>query len=524
MFEFSKHAKIGGIRPSHQANINALLGDFRWTSSAITFSFPAENEFSRPGLLVPVNQIPQEDGEDENVGSYVPMPEEVREAIRHALRQVSDVARLQFSEVTQSPETADIRFALKSGMEDGYGGLTSSYPWAPAPQDVVINSRLCEEGIKPGSMLYHIVLHEIGHALGLEHGHGDSGYSVLTPDHDGPLFSLMTYNGDDETGVRPQSFSQFDIAALQHLYGPNYGTRNTDTVYTFSPTTGQMFINGVGQGAPAHPAPWLTIWDGGGRDRYDFSNMHEPVTVDLRPGKASFIAPARATQEPEGVHPRGVILNALLYNGDPRALIEDATGGAGDDRIHGNEAANHIRGRDGDDVLSGDAGDDKIEGDDGDDTLYGNDGDDELHGGEGKDQLFGGAGDDRLFGESGNDRLDGGTGENWLFGGDGNDVLIAGPGRHWLHGGSGRDTFTLTTPEASVTIVDFTPRTRSACHDVIDLSPLGVTKNDAESVLATARQTDWGTALTLSGEATICLPGLMPAELTLADIQYLMVA
>ncbi len=40
----------------------------------------------------------------------------------------------------------------------------------------------------------------------------------------------------------------------------------------FSTTTGEMFINGVGQGAAIANYVLLTVWDGGGIDAYDFTN------------------------------------------------------------------------------------------------------------------------------------------------------------------------------------------------------------------------------------------------------------
>ena len=39
----------------------------------------------------------------------------------------------------------------------------------------------------------------------------------------------------------------YDIAALQQIYGANYGFNSGDSVYTWNPTTGEMSINGVGQ-------------------------------------------------------------------------------------------------------------------------------------------------------------------------------------------------------------------------------------------------------------------------------------
>ena len=68
----------------------------------------------------------------------------------------------------------------------------------------------------------------------------------------------------------------------------------------------------------------------------------------------------------------GNVYNALQYNGDARSLIENATGGSGNDVIKGNAANN---------VLNGNAGNDQLFGYDGNDTLNGGDGADELNGG-----------------------------------------------------------------------------------------------------------------------------------------------
>ena len=69
------------------------------------------------------------------------------------------------------------------------------------------------------------------------------------------------------------------------MYGANYNTNSGNTVYKWSPTTGQMSINGVGQGAPAGNKIFMTIWDGGGNDTYDFSNYTTNLSVDLQPGR-----------------------------------------------------------------------------------------------------------------------------------------------------------------------------------------------------------------------------------------------
>ena len=76
----------------------------------------------------------------------------------------------------------------------------------------------------------------------------------------------------------------FDIEALQKEYGANFATNNSNTVYKWDANTGEEFINGIGQGAPGANKIFLTVWDGGGTDTYDFSNYATNLTIDLNPG------------------------------------------------------------------------------------------------------------------------------------------------------------------------------------------------------------------------------------------------
>ena len=50
--------------------------------------------------------------------------------------------------------------------------------------------------------------------------------------------------------VNPPAIPGLDIAALQRMYGANYNHNSGDTVYGWSSSTGEISINGVGQGAP----------------------------------------------------------------------------------------------------------------------------------------------------------------------------------------------------------------------------------------------------------------------------------
>ena len=102
--------------------------------------------------------------------------------------------------------------------------------------------------------------------------------------------SYRSYVGDktngeysNETFGYPQTLMMYDIAALQYMYGVEW-TPSADTRYMWSNTTGQEFINGVGQPIPDANRIFMTIWDGGGNDTLDFSNYTTNLLVDLQPG------------------------------------------------------------------------------------------------------------------------------------------------------------------------------------------------------------------------------------------------
>src|SRR5688572_27470377 len=112
-------------------------------------------------------------------------------------------------------------------------------------------------------------------------------------DHDSLEYTVMSYRsyvGGPTTGYTvgstsyPQTLMMLDIAALQKMYGANFNTNAGDSVYKWSMTTGEMSINGGGMGAPAGNKIFMTIWDGGGHDTYDFSNYTTALSVNLQPG------------------------------------------------------------------------------------------------------------------------------------------------------------------------------------------------------------------------------------------------
>ncbi|MDK1385582.1 M10 family metallopeptidase [Sinorhizobium sp. 8-89] len=258
-----------------------------------------------------------------------------------------------------------------------------------------------------GNYAWHTLLHELGHALGLSHGHEADDYGALPAQYNSVEYSIMTYSGFVGSGNTywyerfgaPQTFMMADIAALQEMYGADFSTNSGNTVYKWTPGSGATLVNGATAIAPGANRIFSTVWDGGGTDTYDLSAYRTGLKIDLRPGQASTFSEDQLAYlggGPNGGFARGNVFNALLYHGDTRSLIESVLGGSASDSITGNLAANTLRGNAGNDTLNGDSGNDWLDG------GIGNDG---LSGGAGADVLYGGAGADRLTGGTAADRF-----------------------------------------------------------------------------------------------------------------------
>ncbi|WP_196803177.1 beta strand repeat-containing protein, partial [Dolichospermum circinale] len=115
----------------------------------------------------------------------------------------------------------------------------------------------------------------------------------------------------------------------------------------------------------------------GGIDNLDFTGTTAAVNVNL------------------GVATSQTVNSNLKLILSANNVIENATGGTGNDRLTGNALNN---------TLNGGSGNDQLQGLGGNDTLWGGAGNDILNGGTGNDSLWGGLGDDILTGGVGNDQ------------------------------------------------------------------------------------------------------------------------
>ncbi|MEZ5715570.1 MAG: pre-peptidase C-terminal domain-containing protein [Paracoccaceae bacterium] len=307
--------------------------------------------------------------------------------------------------------------------------------------------------LERGGYGFVTIVHELLHGLGLAHPHDTGGTSTVmggvtsafdsygTYQLNQGVFTVMTYNSGWHTG--PSGTGPFtsgsygfeggpmaiDIAALQENYGANTTYNNGNNTYTL-PT-----VNATG-------TFFTAIWDTGGTDTITNAGSSLAANIDLRAativeatGGGGWVSSAA-----------GIAGGFTIANG---VVIENATGGNGNDILTGNEAANSLIGNGGNDSVFGDAGNDRLLGGTGDDTLDGGAGRDRLVGDAGADLMNGGTEQDTLLGSAGNDTMNGGDGNDVLRGGndhdlqhgnDGNDIVIGGTGRDTLFGDGNDDT------------------------------------------------------------------------------------
>jgi serralysin len=492
---------------------DGLISGFKWASTTLTFALPAT-----------AASYPDYDPLYDETGSFSAVTGALATAVRAVLSHVSQYTGLTITE-TSNASLANIRVGRTADTATAHAYLPDGSTFGG---DVWIGTSSDYNAPVRGDYAWATILHELGHALGLKHAHSYiGGAGVLADDvgvtnlpvnaaQDSLEYTVMSYRSyanqnlavfdyyTNETAGYPQSLMMLDIAALQAMYGADFTTNNTNTVYSFSTTTGEMSVNGVSEGALAGNRIFRTIWDGGGIDTYNFSNYTTSLQVNLTPGSSSLLSATQRVNLGNNNYAAGNLYNALQSNGDARSLIENAIGGSGNDTITGNSANNTLTGGTGNDSFVNSSDFDTITDfvaggtDDSlniaaiaslsdfakaqglaaqvgadtiltlgfnnvvtlknvtlgaltaadftlaaaapNNTMNGTVGPDTITGTGGVDSIIGGTGNDTLGGFNGNDTLSAGDNDDYLYGGAGDNLLEGGSGIDVMIAEAGNDT------------------------------------------------------------------------------------
>ena len=324
--------------------------------------------------------------------------------LRDAFDAWAAIADIEFMQVEDGggdigvEQTAQIR--IGSGLIDGDppGNDIEGIAFFPDPS-AIAGDILFDSGdagtfwAQPQNFLL-LMIHEIGHAIGLGH----------EPD----VPAIMNSGFDPNLGgLQPD-----DIAGVQTIYGPNNdGPKIHDMVpdqanLTILDAPDNLVVNGNDLGN-------MISASGGGE------------TVLGLGGNDTLNGGFGGNDSLSGGQGQDVLLG--VSGGDTLFAGEGADtilGGDGDDVARGNQDADQVFGQEGNDSLRGSRGDDLVAGDAGDDTLNGGTDNDTLMGGDGADELRGARQDDILQGGTESDTLNGGVGNDVLSGGAGPDVFV----------------------------------------------------------------------------------------------------
>ncbi|MBX9700086.1 MAG: hypothetical protein K2X74_11660 [Acetobacteraceae bacterium] len=558
------------------SDFTALISGYSWTGIEvpgrpvfITYSFPGASPASHadPGAMGGAT------------GTFQAFDAADKALARLAIGEWAAASGLVALEV--GANQGDITFSWYdfSGTQyDGAGGIGfypfGTYTGSSAPffidhrstndlaGDIMINLDFAVGG----SPDYVLLLHELGHALGLKHPFETFGShtETLDPLVDNTNNTVMSYT----PGPLPTTaLGPLDKDAAAHVYGA--AGSGGSQVFAWSWDSMARILTQTGFNALGDTMVGVSVADsmlgqggddsifsldgndtvngGAGNDRIFAGSGNDSViagtgndTVEGWSGSDTINGQAGDDSLDGGDgNDRLSGLDGLdtLFGGTGADRLDGGTGNdslygwTGNDKLFGGDDNDLLLGGDDKDQLNGDAGDDQLYGEAGKDKLWGGSGSDTLLGGDDTDSLYGGLGIDRLFGDGGNDKLWGEDDGDQLVGNDGNDVLDGGAGADNMFGNAGLDTLIGAAGDDSLNggadadRFQFGPAFGADIvwdwQDGIDLLALvGIAGVTAIGNLTIADDGFGNTLVTAGAEGSVRLIGIAAASVTAADVVF----
>lgn len=261
---------------------------------------------------------------------------ELQQTARTIFSNLQQQTGLTFQEV--AGDAGAIRFGINQQSNTrGYSFLPDQHRNDAKAGDVWLDVETAAL-MQPGQEGYYVLLHELAHALGLQHPlrEGDtSGQTVLLDNFATFAHTLMLdiSAAQNPSLTWPNWYGLFDLQALRHLYGSKaFATaNNTHTI------------------ADGASSASVVILDDGGIDVLDISRSSVSGHIDLRPGKVSSA---------------GMNADGKAYFGNlsiaPGTWIENLVATPFDDYIVGNDLGNVIWSNGGNDIVVGNGGQDTV--------------------------------------------------------------------------------------------------------------------------------------------------------------------
>ncbi|HDL8055006.1 TPA: M10 family metallopeptidase [Yersinia enterocolitica] len=312
-------------RQPHSEYIKNTIYDYTWNGYQV-YNHPAELTFSfNHNHLIWDNDIPYQDG------ALTFSFNELQQCQANiAMQSWSDVANVSFTE-GQANSAVNLSFKNYQNEKSAISGY-AYYPNTIKFTPIWINYNASDHQ-NSDTLNYsgRVLIHEIGHSLGLRHTH-DNDYTEQT--------SVMSYlpayeSGANYRGHYASTPQMYDIAAIQYLYGANMHTHTGNTVYGFNSNSQRDYFTANTADAPLI----FCVWDAAGNDTFDFSGYQQDQLLNLNAGDFSNIG--------------GLTGNVSIAYG---VVIENAIGGSGNDKIIGNSVDNILTGNGGCDQLWGKGG------------------------------------------------------------------------------------------------------------------------------------------------------------------------